>query len=79
MYISLKTLLDTALFCGLGGILGWLGFAGAEALRDRLFPVKPAKWNITVTDPDGIPVRQQELSAKGVARLITDLNNHFYR
>ena len=45
-----------------------------HALWRSLWPEDPAaNWNVAITDPDGIPIRQEKLSAPGVGRLITDI------
>jgi hypothetical protein len=70
---------------GLGiGVAAWAAAGisdGVAALWRRLRPPAPppAKWSVTLTDPDGIPMRTDSVSAEGIARIIKDLNSGYYK
>lgn len=64
---------------GLGLVVGG-AFTGVRSLARRLWPGEaPALYQLTIVDPDGIPIRQDGISVAGVARLIRDINCGFYK
>ena len=59
-------LLEAGLFF-FGGVVGGLLYLGGLAAWERLKPDPPADYTLTLSDPDGIPVRQHKMTAKGRA------------
>ena len=57
----------------------WAGFEVRQWIDQRTKKVQAAKFQLVISDPDAIPIRQDALSAEGVSRLIHDINAGLYR
>jgi hypothetical protein len=63
---------------GLGTIAGE-AIKAFRSWRQGAKTKRPAKWQVTMSDPDGIPMRSDSVSAEGIARLISNINSGFYK
>jgi hypothetical protein len=63
-----------------GLLLIWLACEALVALMEWVRRKRrPARYQITLTDPDGIPMRSDQVSVEGIARLIKDINAGYYK
>jgi hypothetical protein len=68
------------MFAGIG--LGSIVADAIKAFRSWRQDAKakvPAKWQVTLCDPDGIAIRSESVSAEGIALLISNINAGFYK
>lgn len=79
--MTVTTFLAFGIGLGLAALVAEGTAQGVAALWRRLRPPAPppAKWSVTLTDPDGIPMRTDSVSAEGIARIIKDLNSGYYK